>query len=51
MISGHVVCVILEGDIPPTALACSRRSDSGVRREVREREKIIVQSNCGLASK
>ena len=26
MISGHVVCVILEGDILPTALACSRRS-------------------------
>ena len=35
MISGHVVCVILEGDILPTALAGSRRSDCGVRREVR----------------
>ena len=40
MISGHVVCVILEGDILPTALASSRRSDRGVRREIREREKI-----------
>ena len=40
MISGHVVCVILEGDILPTALAGSRRSDTGVRREVRLREKI-----------
>ena len=41
MISGHVVCVILEGDILPTALACSwRLRDSGVRREIREKEKI-----------
>ena len=40
MISGHVVCVILEGDILPNALAGSRRSDCGVRREVRLREKI-----------
>ena len=40
MISGHVVCVILEGDILPTALAGSGRSDCGVRREVRLREKI-----------
>ena len=41
MISGHVVCVILEGDILPTALAGSRRSDCGVRREVRLWEKIM----------
>ena len=52
MISGHVVCVILEGDILPTALASSRRSDCGERREVREREKIryhiTFRGNCPL---